>query len=211
MTAVIALMGGGAFTANDDIARSLLEGRSGRVLVVPTADAFEEPHLLVEAAAAWGERVGVATSPLMALTRPDARRDDFVAMANDADAVWLVGDSPIHLRTVMKNTPLWAALCAVVDRGGLLVGVGGSAAAMCDPMTDPRGGAFTIGLGLVDAMAVVTETENWSPEQLVRTRQLAGDATFVEMPTGTALIRHGVGGDHRWETVGEVVVHGDLP
>lgn len=214
MAGVIAVMGGGAFSANDDVARRLLDGRSGAVAVVPTADAFEQPQLLVDHAAQWGERLGVRTAGVMALTRPDARRDDLVDAIRDADAVWLVGDSPIHLRTVMKNTPLWAAVCGVVDRGGLLVGVGGAGAALCDPMTDPRGGAFTIGLGLISGLAVVTETESWPPEQLIRTRQLAGDATVVELPTGSALIRYSedsAGGTHRWDTVGDVTIHGDLP
>jgi cyanophycinase len=205
---MIVLTGGGPFTANDDLDRRVLSGRSGRVAVVPTADAFEQPKLMIEAATAWGARVGVETVPVMALTRPDARRDDLVALVEGCDAVWLVGDSPIHLRTVMKDTPLWAAITGVLDRNGLVVGVAGSAAAICDPMTDPRGGAFTFGLGLVAGMAVITETETWAPEQLMRARHLAGDSVTVELPTGAALIRTGTG---KWETVGDAIVHGDLP
>jgi cyanophycinase len=121
--------------------------------------------------------------------------------------VWLVGDSPIHLRSVLKDSPLLDAIRGVLDAGGLVVGVAGSAAALCDPMTDPRGGAFTLGLGLVRGVAVATETESWSEEHLARTRTLAtSDVTLVELPTGAALVL----GEAGWERVGEVVVHGDL-
>ena len=89
--------------------------------------------------------------------------------------------------------------------GGLVAAVGGSAAALCDPMTDPRGGAFTLGLGMVGDLAVATETETWSDEHRKRTLKLA-DVTLAEIPTGAALVcRDGV-----WERVGDVTVHGEL-
>lgn len=207
----VVLAGGGPFTASDDLDRRLLVGRSGRVAVVPTADAFENPRLLVDDATAWAQRIGIEAVPVMALTRPDARREDLVALVKSCDAVWLVGDSPIHLRTVMKDTPLWGAITSVLDRDGLVVAVAGSAAAICDPMTDPRGGAFTFGLGLTGGMAAITETEAWAPEQLMRARHLAGDSVTVELPTGAALIRTGHEGAVSWETVGDAVVHGTLP
>ena len=207
---VIALLGGGPFTANDDIERRLLEGRS-EVTVVPTADAFEQPEVLIESARAWGERLGVGIRPLMAITRPDASNAEMIAAAAEAETIWLVGDSPIHLRAVMTGTELWAAITGVLDRGGVLAGVAGSAAALCDPMTDPRGGALTIGLGLVSPLAVFTETESWSPERLHRSRQLAGGVTVAEFPTGSGLVARRSAGSLEWETVGEVTVHGDLP
>ena len=83
---------------------------------------------------------------------------------------------------------------------------GGSAAAICDPMVDPRGGAFTLGLGLVSGLALVTEAETWSPERLHRTRELA-NTTFAVLHTGDALVRTDAG----WERVGDVEVMGDLP
>jgi cyanophycinase len=122
-----------------------------------------------------------------------------------ARAVHLVGDSPIHLRSVLKDTPLYAAIRDVHAQGGLLAGVAGSAVALCDPMTDPRGGAFTIGLGLVTGIALATQTETWSEDRMHRTLRLA-DVTVAELPTGASLVHSG----DRWETVGDVVIHGDL-
>ena len=77
---------------------------------------------------------------------------------------------------------------------------------MCDPMVDPRGGAFTLGLGLVPNLALVTEAESWSPERLHRTRKLANTA-FAVMHSGDALVLSSTG----WESVGNAEVHGELP
>lgn len=206
----IALFGGGAFRTNDEIDAGLIGEHIRRIAVLPTADAFEQPALLVSAAGEWAARLGVDVTAVMALTRPDASRDEHVSAIDAADAVWLVGDSPIHLRTVLKETNLLEAVIRVGQRGGLIAAVGGSAAALCDPMTDPRGGAFTIGLGLVSGVAVLTEVESWTTERLDRARHLAGAATLVELPTGTAVV-YEPGSVHSWTTFGEVVVQGSLP
>lgn len=207
MTGTIALLGGGPFEANDDLDRRLLtEAGATEVVVMPTADAFEHPRDLIDASRAWAERIGVAVRPLEIYTRGDALDVDVDAAIGDAVAVYLVGDSPIHLRSVLTDTDLWAAIVAVVERGGLIAAVAGSAAALCNPMTDPRGGAFTIGLGLIDGLAVATETETWTEERLHRTRDLA-DVPVAEVPTGAALLRR----NGSWEIVGDVVIDGELP
>jgi cyanophycinase len=107
---------------------------------------------------------------------------------------------------VLKDTPLWDAIVDVVGRGGLVAAVGTSAAALCDPMVDPRGGAFTLGLGLVDGLALVTEAETWSAERLHRTLKLANMPIAV-LHSGSALVRRASG----WEAVGGPDVRGDLP
>ena len=207
MTGTLALQGGGPFVANDDLDRRLL-GAVGadRVVVLPTADAFEHPERLVAAAMNWAERLGVEVEALMVMRRGEAMEAGPAAVIQGARAVYLVGDQPLHLRSVLKDTPLWDAVRALLATGGLVVACAGSAAALCDPMVDPRGGAFTLGLGLVDGLALVTEAEIWSPERLHRTLKLA-NTTLATLPTGAALVRTPAG----WETVGDVGLHGDLP
>ncbi len=203
----IALQGGGAFTANDELDRRLLASvGADRVVVLPTADAFERPEKLVAAAMAWGERMGVEVEALMVMRRSEALEVSAATVVRNAKAVYFVGDQPIHLRSVMKDTAVWDALRDVLTNGGLVTATGGSAAGMCDPMVDPRGGAFTLGLGLVPNLALVTEAESWSPERLHRTRELANTA-FCVLRTGDALVHTQAG----WETVGGAEVHGDLP
>lgn len=206
MTGIIALQGGGPFTANDDLDRRLLAAVGAtHVVVLPTADAYEHPQRLVDAADEWAARLGVSVEGLMVLNRRDAMDDAAAAVVRGARAVYLVGDQQLHLRSVVKDTPLWEAIIGVPAGGGLLVGVGGSASALCDPMVDPRGGAFTLGLGLVNDVAFVSDAETYSADRLHRTLALANTAVACA-PTGTALLRHhGV-----WERVGDVDVRGEL-
>jgi len=207
MTGTIALFGGGPFEANDDADRRLLaDTGADRVVVLPTADAFEETGRLVAASMNWAERLGVDVEALMVLARHDADDDGAAQVVRDARAVYLVGDSSMHLRSVLKETALFAALVGVVDGGGLVAGVGPSASALCDPMLDQRGGAYTLGLGLVQGLAVIPEVDTESEERRQRTLTLA-TTPVVELPTGAAIVRR----DGRWETVGDAIVHGELP
>jgi cyanophycinase len=207
MLGTIALAGGGPFAANDDLDRRLLAGvGADRVVVLPTADAFEEPAVLVNAAMGWGERLDIEVDALMVLQRHDAEDRGAADVVRGARAVWLVGDSSQHLRSVLKETAVMAAIDEVLASGGLVAAVGNSAAALCDPMLDQRGGAFTLGLGLVRGVAVIPGVEEWTEERRHRTLTLA-DTPVVELPTGSALLR----ADDSWELVGEPVVHGSLP
>jgi len=207
MNGTLALQGGGPFAANDDLDRRVLTSAGAtRAVVLPTADAFEHPERLVAAAMTWGERLDVEVEALMVMRRGEAMDRGVAEVIHGARAVYLVGDQPLHLRSVLKGTPLWEAITGVLEDGGVVVATGGSAAAMCDPMVDPRGGAFTLGLGLVVGLALVTEAETWSAERLHRTLKLA-NTPLVELPSGAALVRTPTG----WEQVGDVTVHGDLP
>jgi len=207
MTGTIALLGGGAFSDNDDLDRRLLaDVGAERVVVLPTADAFEEPAKLIAAAMSWGERLDVVIEALMVLQRHDAEDAGAAGVVSRARAVYLVGDSSQHLRSALKGTPVFAALGEVLGSGGVVAAVGASAAALCDPMLDQRGGAFTLGLGLVPGLAVIPEAETESEERRQRTLSLA-TTPVVELPTGSALVRRPQG----WELVGAPVVHGALP
>lgn len=207
MAGTLAFCGGGPFVANDELDRALLaEVGVDRVVVLPTADAFEQPEVLVAASTAWAERLGVEVEALMVFHRQEADDEEAARVVSTARAVYLVGDSSMHLRSTLKDTAVWRAVEGVVAGGGLVVGVGSSAAALCDPMLDQRGGAFTLGLGLVSGVAVIPEVETWSEERLHRTRSLA-DTPLIELPTGSAAVRR----DGDWTLHGEAVAQGTLP
>ncbi len=207
MNGIIALQGGGPFAANDDLDRRLITAAGAtRMVMLPTADAYEHPERLVAAAMSWGERLDIEVEALMVMRRGEALDDGAVGVVRGARAVYLVGDQPLHLRSVLKGTPLWEAITQVLADGGVVAATGGSAAAMCDPMVDPRGGAFTLGLGLIVGLALVTEAETWSTDRLHRTLKLA-NTPVAELPSGAALVRTADG----WEQVGDVIMHGDLP
>lgn len=207
MPGTIVLQGGGPFTLHDDLDRRLLtDARAERVVVLPTADAFERPEVLVAAAMSWAERLGVQVEALMVMSRPEAMDDGAAAVVRASRAVWLVGDNPIHLRSVVKDTPIWEALHDVLRAGGVVVGCGASASALCDPMLDPRGGALALGLGLLNGMAVVTQSENLTHDRQARVRKLT-NVPLVFLPSTSALSKTDAG----WESIGPHEAVGELP
>ena len=205
MTGTLALIGGGEFVATEELDRALLEcAGSPAALVLPTADAFEHPERAVARAAEWFERLGgTARGPAGARARRRLRARSTWRPCAESPLTYLVGDSPMHLRSVLKDTPLWEALVSALAAGAVVAASGPAAMALCDPMTDPRGGAFTLGLGLARPMAVVPGAEAWSHDRLHRTLGLGLAFPVVTLPTGAAVLRRPGG----WERHGDAVVH----
>jgi cyanophycinase len=200
----LALLGGGEFATTEEIDLELLAlADVAEVIVLPTADAFEHPERAVARAQAWFEKLGIEARGLPVLSRPDASVPEHVEAIRNSRFTYVSGDSPMHLRSVLKATPAWDALLAAHADGGVVAASGPAAMAMCDPMTDPRGGAFTLGLGLARPMAVVPGAETWSHDRLHRTLTLGVDFPVVSLPTGSAVIRRPDG----WTARGDVVVH----
>lgn len=207
MNGIVVLQGGGPFRLHDDLDRRLLaEVGAESVVVLPTADAFERPEELVTVAKDWAKRLGVEIRPLMVMRRTEALDPHSAELLHGAKAVWLVGDNPIHLRSVIKDTPVWDAMKAILDGGGVIVGAGQSASALCDPMIDPRGGALALGLGMIRGMAVVCESEMETPDRHARTKKLA-NVPLVFLPSASALVRR----SSTWEHVGASEIVGELP
>lgn len=202
MTQHVVLQGGGPFTANDEFDAQILSAHPGYVAILPTAEAFENPDDLVQLSVAWAKRLGITTKLCAVYSRADAREESFATIIAQAAVVYVVGDSPIHLRSTLKDTVVFDAVAA----HSCVVAAAGSAGAMCDPMVDPRGGAFALGLGLVNGIAAITESEKWPDERLQRTLSLA-NTSVAEIPTGAALVYQ----DGTWSTHGAVVLHGPLP
>ncbi|MEI8069859.1 MAG: hypothetical protein WCH38_08655, partial [Actinomycetota bacterium] len=177
MTQHVVLQGGGPFTANDEFDARILSAHPGYVAILPTAEAFENPDDLVQLSVAWAKRLGITTKLCAVYSRADAREESFATIISQAAVVYVVGDSPIHLRSTLKDTVVFDAVAA----HSCVVAVAGSAGAMCDPMVDPRGGAFALGLGLVSGIAAITESEKWPDERLQRTLSLA-NTSVAEIP-----------------------------
>jgi cyanophycinase len=117
-----------------------------------------------------------------------------------------VGGSPLHLRAVLKDSPAWEAIEAAWRGGGVLAGSSAGAMVLCDPMVDPRGGAFTLGLGLLTGVAVIPAHDHWSEDAAHRTRKMSPPSLVLAgIDERTALIRDPEGS---WSAqgAGEVVV-----
>jgi cyanophycinase len=206
----LALVGGAEWREGCTFDRALLaESGAEEVLVIPTAAAYEHPERAVETAERWFGGLGAKARGLNVLARPDAEKELNVAAIREARFLYLSGGSPLHLRSVLKDSPAWDALCQAWQGGAVLAGSSAGAMALCDPMVDPRGGAFTLGLGLLPQVALIPHHNTWSEEKAKRTITLAPKGLpIVAIDERTALIR-GTDGTWRVDGVGTVVVFVD--
>ena len=203
----LALIGGAEWREGCSFDRTLLEVADGdEVLVLPTAAAYEHPERAVQTAEGYFDGLGAKARGLMVLSRGDAEEQDNADAVRRSRFIYLAGGSPMHLRSVLKDSKVWDALVAAWQDGAILAGSSAGAMVLCDPMVDPRGGAFTLGLALVAQVAIIPHHDTWSPDKARRTIKLAPPGLpVVAIDEQTALMRHP---DGKWvvEGAGQVVV-----
>ena len=208
MIGPLALVGGREWSDGCTFDSTLLAASgTSEVVVLPTAAAYEHPDRVVESATRYFAGLDATVRGLMVLNRVDAEEAANVAAVRDARFIYMAGGSPLHLRSVLKQSALWQAMEEAWRDGAVLAGSSAGAMVLGDPMVDPRGGAFTIGLGLVEQVAVLTDSSTWSHERLRRTISLTGDGVaLLVIDEGTAVIRSG---DGSWSVagVGQAEVH----
>ncbi len=210
MNGPLILVGGSEWQDGCTFDRTLLdETGNPEVLVLPTAAAYEHPERAVETAERWFESIGGKAKGLMVLHRAEAEDPDMAAAVRQSRFIYMGGGSPMHLRSVLKDSPVWDALVDAWKDGAVLAGSSAGAMVLCDPMVDPRGGAFTLGLGLMARMAIIPHHDTWSTEKAKRTISLAPPGLpLVAIDEKTAVILRP---DGSWsvEGAGKVVVFVD--
>jgi cyanophycinase len=207
----IALVGGNEWTDGCDFDAELLKASStDEVLILPTAAAYEHPENAVRTAEGWFARLGAKARGLMVLGRTDAEDPANAAVVRSASFVYLSGGSAMHLRSVLKDSATWVALIDAWRDGAVVAGSSAGAMVLTDPMVDPRGGALTVGLGMIENLAVIPHFGQENAEKVHRSVALAAPGVrVVGVPERTALIREP---DGSWRQAGagevEVFVNG---
>jgi len=198
----VALLGGDEWTepCRPIDARLLELARTDEVVVLPTAAAFEHPDRVVERATAYFEEFGARVTGLDVLNRRDAEADANVSAIRVARFVYFADGSPLHLRSVLKGSAFYEAIAYAYGRGAVVAASGAGATVLGDPMVDPRGGAYTVGLGLVPGLAVFPYHGRAADHLRERSVDLlARDALLVGIDEQTALVRTG---SEPWEVLG---------
>jgi len=198
----LALVGGDEWHPGCEFDAELLAESGGTdVLVLPTAAAYEHPAKAVEFASAWFASIGGTVRGLMVLGRADAEDPANADVVRSARFVYLGGGSPMHLRSVLKASAVWEALLETWRAGAVVAGSSAGAMVLTDPMVDPRGGALTVGLGMVEQLAVIPHFGHENAEKVHRSIALAAPGLpVVGVPERTALIREP---DGSWRQTGE--------
>ena len=204
-TGTLALVGGGEWTEGCTFDASLLAASGGTdVLILPTAAAYQHPERAALRAAEWFAGLGAQVEGLMVVDRASAEDPGMAAMVAGGRFIYLADGSPLHLKAVLKKSAVFEALRQAWAGGAVVAGAGAGAMVLTDPMVDPRGGALTLGLGLVENMAVVPhfgdEHDDAHGQKLERTVSMAPAALpVVALPARTALVR---AGDGSWRAEG---------
>lgn len=206
----LALVGGAEWQEGCTFDADLLRASGGTdVVVLPTAAAYEHPDRAVAGATRYFQALGATVTGLMVVGRADAEDPANAAVIRRSRFVYLGGGSPLHLRSVLKDSLAWQALADAWHDGAVVAGSSAGAMALCDPMIDPRGGALTLGLGLIEQVAVLPHADTWSPEKAHRTFSLAaGGLRIAAIDERTALIRE-PDGSWRCAGAGSVVIYVD--
>jgi len=210
-TGTLALVGGGEWSdACRGFDSGLLEAaETDEVYVLPTAAAFEHPDRAVERARTHFGAIGAKIEPLDVLHRAEAEDAEVAAKLAKARFVYLSDGSPLHLRSVLKDSPLFESMLAIYESGGVLAASGAGATVVCDPMVDPRGGAYTVGLGVVVGIAVFPYHGTAADHLRERSIDLLPhSASLVGIDEATALVRDPAG-TWRIEGAGHVSVYED--
>lgn len=192
----LALVGGDEWVDGCSFDQALLsESGADTVVVLPTAAAYEAPSQRVDLARSWFEGLGVAMQALPVYGRTDALDADHVAAVRAARFIYIGSGSQMHLRSVLKDTPLLDAMVEAWRGGAVLAGAEAGGAVLFDHMVDTRGGAFTVGLGVVSGFAMIPRVDTWSSDKVHRTVDLAARGLPVAgIEERTALIyRQGSG------------------
>ncbi len=183
------LVGGQEFHPDATFEVHAAQEAGGTVLIVATAAAFERPERAVATARRAFEPYGVEVRELPLYERRDAFEQSIVAQLRHARCTYIVGGSPFHLRAVLRATPAFDAVAEAVAGGATLLASSAGAMVLGDPMVDPRGGALTVGLGLIERLSVIPHANTWPSDLRQRTVRLAPpDVVVAEIDEATGLL-----------------------
>ncbi len=204
MSGTLALVGGQEFTEGCTFDESLVDG-APEVVLLPSALAYEKPAEAIERAVEWFAPMGSTVRVLEVYRRAEAMDAEVAEIARNAKVVYLTGGSPMHLRSVLKDTPLLDSLVDAWRDGANIAAAGEAASVLCSHMVDSRGGAFTVGLDLITTMTIVPRYNQWSPDKWHRTVELAHRGLpVVGIDEATALLH---APDGTWRVAGAGHVH----
>lgn len=215
-----AFLGAGEFEDwHTDIDRSLLEGRSGPVLVFATASAPEGDEVYqgwVDKGLTHYAEAGIEVLAPSLRTRDDANDPAIVADVDRAAMVFFSGGNPAYLAKVLAGSPVWRRIADRIADGSLAYG-GCSAGVAClsdptfDSATDDVERVWAPGLGYFPSILFAPHwdiVETWIPgAQAFITAATPAGGTLVAIDEQTAIVGDGA----RWSThgAGGVYVHHD--
>ena len=192
---VVALMGGNEFREDCiPLDRELLgmAKQPRRVVVVPTAAAFENPRKAAENGIRYFESLGTTATVAMILNRSDAEEPTQFGQLEKADVVYLTGGNPAHLLRSMLGSRAADVMTRVFHGGGVIIGSSAGAMVLGQVMRGDSTGTWVPELDLVPRIAVRPHHSSGSKTDPQSLRQgLDTNVSILGIPTATACISDG--------------------
>lgn len=198
---VLALVGGREWEGSNELDAQLLDlSGTSTVALLLTAAVYQRSEHLLHRAETWYASLQAAVAYVPLLNRSDAESPSYARLLKEAGFIYIADGSSLHLRSVLKDSAAWQAILDAFANGSLLAASGASASALLNPMVDPRGGALTVGLGIVKELAMIPHYSPDTGGKAHRTIALApANLPIVAIPDQTALVYQ----DKRaWEEIG---------
>jgi cyanophycinase len=190
--------------------RQLLDRAGGNsVVILPTASAPDGtgvPERWIRMGLDHFARLGARVDGLLALDRAACDDPTNAERVRAANLVYFSGGKPDYLRSTLDGTAVWAAVCDVFDRGGVIAGCSAGAMIMGGyvPEFSMKAGVpwinrWRASFALLPEAIVVPHYDEF-PEVMV-------SLIFGRRPQGTFLIGIDghtalVGLDHTWQVLG---------
>ena len=215
MTGVIALHGGGEFLPGDERFLGAILATAPRpdgivhVAVVPTAAARGRPDLAAANGVAACTRVGAAAglrvqAEIVPVVDAGSASDPaLVDCLAGAGLIHLPGGDPDLIPTLLRDTPVWAAVRTALAAGAVLAGASAGAMALGTRTWTPRG--LIAGLDLVPGIIVVphADARSWAGNMQRFGRNAPSGLGILGLGERTGVLIAGTG---VWRVVGEAEV-----
>jgi cyanophycinase len=207
---IFLLMGSGEFEPwSNEIEATALNGRTGPVVVLPTASSAEGDDVFGR----WGRMglehyaaAGIDARLVPVMTREDAELEEHAHALEGAAMIFFSGGKPQHLAATIHGTRLWDALLAALDAGAVFAGCSAGAliASQSREQRRERGvrTGWVYGLGLVPHVSFGVHWDKVKVIPGLRSvvmSRIPPGSWFVGLDERTAILGDG----HRWRAFGE--------
>jgi len=203
MAGVIGLVGGEEFRAGcEEMDREILRASGqdpAKVVVIPTA-AVTGPAKAANDGVRHFASLGGNAGQLMVLEREHAEDADLIKGIEGAGVIYFTGGSPDHLLAAIRDSHLWSAILAAMERGTVLAGSSAGAMVMGSLMRRPRLGQWVEALAVAPGIAVLPHHERSNAEET--SRDLQGQVPPDTIVFGIDARTGCLGSPGNWRVVG---------
>jgi cyanophycinase len=185
----VILVGGDEFRpdceAMDRALLAMAERQPARVVIVPTAAAFERPDLAARHGVDYFEALGATASAAMILTKQDANDTALVSGVAGSDVIYLTGGNPSYLADTLMDSAAWRTIVERHGQGGMVAGSSAGAMVLAGLMR-AGAGKWAAGLNLAPEVAVIPHHPDRPLGDTAQVRQnLSAAYTVLGMPTAS--------------------------